>query len=48
MRAERTPDEIRILERLDFQLHKLGVLNPKIVEGITDRPDILINHESGT
>jgi hypothetical protein len=47
MRPKRTTDEIRILERLDSQLEQYGIQNSKIVEEIIDRPDILINHDSG-
>ena len=47
MRPQRTQDEIRILDRLYSQLEKYGIQNPKIVEDIIDRPDILISHDSG-
>jgi len=47
MRVTRTTDENRILERLDSQLIKYGISNPKVVTEITDRPDILLNHDNG-
>jgi hypothetical protein len=47
MRTDRTTSEKRILDRLDSQLKKYEISNPVVDPWITDRPDILIDHENG-
>lgn len=47
MRAERTINESRIVERLGTPLAHLGILNPEISDDIVDSPDIVVKHDAG-
>lgn len=47
MRAERTVNEKRIVERLGTPLTHLGILKPEIRGDIVDSPDIIVKHDAG-